>query len=155
VSDIVLIDQSPIGRTPRSNPVTYMKAFDGIRKLLAETHRAASLGLGAGSFSFNVPGGRCESCEGAGQIRIEMQFLADLFVTCEACGGTRYQPGCWRFTTRKTVREILDMTVSDAVEFFADVPPVSRPLWHLREVGLGTCASGSRRRRCRVARPSG
>jgi excinuclease ABC subunit A len=160
IQDMVLIDQSPIGRTPRSNPVTYMKAFDGIRKLFAETREANVQGLGPGDFSFNVPGGRCESCEGAGQNKIELQFLADIYVTCDACSGKRYRPAVLEVRYRgQNIHEVLGLTVTEAVDFFADTPSVSRPLWHLKEVGLGyltlgqpaTTLSGGEAQRLKIA----
>ncbi len=160
IDDMLLVDQSPIGRTPRSNPVTYVKAFDGIRKLLSGTRDASRLGLSPGDFSFNVAGGRCETCEGAGSIRIELQFLADLFVTCDDCGGRRYQARILEARYRgKNVHEILQMTVTDAISFFADTPAISRPLWHLAEVGLGylrlgqpaTTLSGGEAQRLKIA----
>jgi len=162
VNDVLLVDQSPIGRTPRSNPVTYMKAFDGIRKLFAEeTREARGLGLTAADFSFNVPGGRCESCEGAGFERVELQFLADVFVTCEACGGRRYQERVLEARYRgKNIGDVLSMTVEEAVAFFAATPRVARALWHLDEVGLGylrlgqsaTTLSGGEAQRLKIAK---
>jgi excinuclease ABC subunit A len=161
IADIILVDQSPIGRTPRSNPVTYIKAFDGIRHRFAGTRTAKERGLDAGSFSFNVAGGRCEACEGNGAVKIEMQFLADLHIRCEACGGTRYQAPVLEVRYRgKTIADVLDMTVDDAIDFFADTPPVARPLWHLAEVGLGylrlgqpaTTLSGGEAQRLKIAR---
>jgi excinuclease ABC subunit A len=161
IADIILVDQSPIGRTPRSNPVTYMKAFDGIRHRFAGTRTAKERGLDAGSFSFNVSGGRCEACEGNGAVKIEMQFLADLHIRCEVCGGTRYQAPVLEVRYRgKTIADVLDMTVDDAIDFFADTPPVARSLWHLAEVGLGylrlgqpaTTLSGGEAQRLKIAR---
>ncbi len=161
VAEILLVDQSPIGRTPRSNPVTYMKAFDGIRNLFAETRHAQELRLSPGDFSFNVAGGRCEACEGAGRVKVELQFLADLFVICEACDGHRYQERILEVRYRgRTITEVLAMTVDEALEFFADAPVVARPLWHLRETGLGylrlgqaaTTLSGGEAQRLKIAR---
>ncbi len=161
VSDVHLIDQSPIGRTPRSNPVTYMKAFDGIRRLFAETRQAREKRLKPGDFSFNVAGGRCDACEGAGRVKVELQFLADLFVVCDACDGSRYQDHIQEVRYRgRTITEVLNMTVEDSIQFFADTPTVARPLWHLQEVGLGylrlgqpaTTLSGGEAQRLKIAR---
>lgn len=160
VSDILLVDQSPIGRTPRSNPVTYIKAFDGIRKLFADTREARRVNLTPGSFSFNVAGGRCETCEGAGHLKIELQFLADVYVTCDACNGRRYQRHVLEVRYRdRTITDVLALTVKEAIAVFADTPAVSRPLWHLDEVGLGylrlgqpaTTLSGGEAQRLKIA----
>jgi len=133
-----LVDQSPIARSPRSNPVTYVKAFDGIRKRLASTAEARARGLSPGYFSFNVRGGRCEACEGAGSVLVEMHFLPDLLVPCEACGGSRYGPGALQIRDRgRNVAEILDLTVREALDFFHDLPEVERRLRLLEEIGLG------------------
>ncbi|HKQ60379.1 MAG TPA: excinuclease ABC subunit UvrA [Candidatus Polarisedimenticolaceae bacterium] len=135
---VELVDQSPIGRSPRSNPVTYVKAFEGIRKRLAATAEARAQGLKPGYFSFNVAGGRCEKCEGAGQLLVEMHFLPDVLVTCEACRGARYGPRALSIHWKgRSVAEILELTVSDALVFFAGALDVTAPLRTLREVGLG------------------
>ena len=160
IRDVLLIDQSPIGRTPRSNPVTYMKAFDPIRKLFASTSDARRRKLDAGHFSFNVPGGRCDQCQGEGVQKIEMHFLADIEVTCEACGGSRYQERILdvRYHERN-IRQVLDLTVDDALDFFKDQPTVTNPLLILAEVGLGhlrlgqaaTTLSGGEAQRLKLA----
>jgi excinuclease ABC subunit A len=138
VSDVVLVDQTPIGRTPRSNPVTYLKAFDPIRELFAATKDAKSRGLTASHFSFNVPGGRCEACQGEGEVRVEMQFLADVFVPCEQCDGLRFKPQVLDVRYRgKNVTQVLDLTVREALSFFASTPKVLRRLQVLDEIGLG------------------
>jgi len=160
IQDMVLVDQSPIGRTPRSNPVTYVKAFDGIRKLFAGTRDARRLGLEPGHFSFNVAGGRCETCEGAGHLKIELQFMADLYVVCDACGGKRYQDRILDVHYRtRSIHDVLTMTVTEAVRFFADTRAVSKPLWQLDQVGLGylrlgqpaTTLSGGEAQRLKIA----
>jgi len=138
LSGVELVDQSPIGRSPRSNPVTYVKAFDGIRKRLASIPQARARGFGPGFFSFNVPGGRCEKCEGAGSVLVEMHFLPDVLVPCEGCGGSRYGPQALQIHDRgRTVAQILEMTVRQALEFYVDVPDVARKLGVLNQVGLG------------------
>ena len=156
----VLVDQMPIGRTPRSNPVTYLKAFDPIRELFASTKDARSRGLTASHFSFNVAGGRCEACEGEGQIRVEMQFLADVFVPCEECDGTRFKPQVLDVRYRgRNVHQVLDMTVREALAFFAASPKVLRRLRLLDEIGLGylrlgqpaTTLSGGEAQRIKIA----
>jgi excinuclease ABC subunit A len=135
---VIVIDQSPIGRTPRSNPATYTGAFDDIRKLFAETPAAKVRGYGPGRFSFNVKGGRCEACKGDGILRIEMHFLPDVYVTCEQCRGARYNPETLSVLYGgRTVAAILAMTVDDALEFFRNIPAVARKLRTLSEVGLG------------------
>jgi excinuclease ABC subunit A len=160
VSDAVLVDQAPIGRTPRSNPVTYLKAFDPIRELFASTKDAKARGLTASHFSFNVPGGRCEACEGEGQIRVEMQFLADVFVPCEQCDGKRFKPQVLDVKYRgKNVHQVLDLTVREALAFFAGSPKVLRRLHVLDEIGLGylrlgqpaTTLSGGEAQRIKIA----
>ena len=138
VDEVELVDQSPIGRSPRSNPVTYLKAFDGIRELFAGTADARRLGLTASHFSFNVPGGRCEACGGDGQVRVDMQFLADVYLVCEACGGRRYRAPVLEVRYRgRTIDQVLDMTVHEALHFFAGQPRVVRRLKVFEQIGLG------------------
>jgi excinuclease ABC subunit A len=160
VTDAVLIDQTPIGRTPRSNPVTYLKAFDPIRELFASTKDARSRGLTASHFSFNVPGGRCEACEGEGQVRVEMQFLADVFVPCDQCDGRRFKPQVLEVKYRgRNVHQVLEMTVREALAFFSSSPKVVRRLQVLDEIGLGylrlgqpaTTLSGGEAQRIKIA----
>jgi excinuclease ABC subunit A len=136
--DVILLDQQPIGKTPRSNPVTYVDAFGPIRKLFAQTSRARLVGYRAGDFSFNVPGGRCEACEGNGYLRIEMHFMADLYVTCEHCGGTRFKPDILEVRYGGVnIHEALQMSVRQAVDFFTEAPQAQTRLALLAEVGLG------------------
>jgi excinuclease ABC subunit A len=160
LTDVVLVDQAPIGRTPRSNPVTYLKAFDPIRELFASTKDARARGLTASHFSFNVAGGRCEACEGEGQIRVEMQFLADVFVPCEQCDGKRFKPQVLEVRYRgRNVHQVLDLTVREALTFFAGSPKVLRRLHVLDEIGLGylrlgqpaTTLSGGEAQRIKIA----
>jgi len=160
ISDVVLVDQAPIGRTPRSNPVTYLKAFDPIRELFAATKDARSRGLTASHFSFNVPGGRCEACEGEGVVKVEMQFLADVFVPCEQCEGKRFKPQVLDVRYRgRGVDQVLDMTVREALTFFSSSPKVLRRLQVLDEIGLGylrlgqpaTTLSGGEAQRIKIA----
>jgi excinuclease ABC subunit A len=160
ISDVVLVDQAPIGRTPRSNPVTYLKAFDPIRELFAATKDARSRGLTASHFSFNVPGGRCEACEGEGEVKVEMQFLADVFVPCEQCEGKRFKPQVLEVRYRgRSVDQVLDMTVREALTFFSSSPKVLRRLQVLDEIGLGylrlgqpaTTLSGGEAQRIKIA----
>jgi excinuclease ABC subunit A len=160
VTDVVLVDQAPIGRTPRSNPVTYLKAFDPIRELFAATKDAKSRGLTASHFSFNVPGGRCEACEGEGEVRVEMQFLADVFVPCDQCDGKRFKPQVLEVRYRsRSVDQVLDMTVREALIFFGTSPKVLRRLQVLDEIGLGylrlgqaaTTLSGGEAQRIKIA----
>jgi excinuclease ABC subunit A len=160
VSDVVLVDQAPIGRTPRSNPVTYLKAFDPIRELFASTKDAKSRGLTASHFSFNVPGGRCEACEGEGEVKVEMQFLADVFVPCDVCEGKRFKPQVLDVKYRgRGVDQVLDMTVREALTFFSTSPKVLRRLQVLDEIGLGylrlgqpaTTLSGGEAQRIKIA----
>jgi excinuclease ABC subunit A len=133
-----LIDQEPIGRTPRSNPVTYVKAFDEIRKLFAGLPRAKALGLTAGAFSFNVPGGRCEACQGDGLQKLEMYFFEDVYVTCQECEGRRYRPDVLQVTYKnRNISKVLRHTVDEAVEIFAGYPVLARRLKVLQDVGLG------------------
>ena len=160
VSDVVLVDQTPIGRTPRSNPVTYLKAFDPIREIFAATKDAKSRGLTASHFSFNVPGGRCEACQGEGEVRVEMQFLADVFVPCDECDGRRFKPQILEVKYRgKNVNQVLDLTVREALTFFSTSPKVLRRLQVLDEIGLGylrlgqpaTTLSGGEAQRIKIA----
>ncbi len=138
-----LVDQSPIGRTPRSNPATYVGFFDEIREIYALTTEARARGFKKGRFSFNLKGGRCEKCEGAGVLKVEMQFLADVYVTCDVCGGKRYNSETLEVIYKgKTISEILDMTVDEAAEFFVNHPKVSAKLMFLKQVGLGYIALG-------------
>jgi excinuclease ABC subunit A len=155
-----LIDQEPIGRTPRSNPVTYVKAFDEIRKIYAALPRAKALSLGAGAFSFNVPGGRCESCQGDGFQKLEMYFFEDVYVSCQECEGRRYRPEVLGVKFRgRSIGDVLRMTVDEAVEFFAAQPTLGRRLRVLQDVGLGylrlgqpaTTLSGGEAQRLKIA----
>jgi excinuclease ABC subunit A len=160
VTDVVLVDQAPIGRTPRSNPVTYLKAFDPIRELFATTKDARARGLTASHFSFNVPGGRCEACEGEGEVKVEMQFLADVFVPCDVCEGKRFKPQVLEVKYRgRSVDQVLEMTVREALGFFSTSPKVLRRLQVLDEIGLGylrlgqpaTTLSGGEAQRIKIA----
>jgi excinuclease ABC subunit A len=160
VDEVVLVDQSPIGRTPRSNPVTYIKAFDGIRDLFAATPEAQKRGFAAGNFSFNVPGGRCETCQGDGTVVVEMQFLADVELVCEECKGQRFKPDVLEVRYRgKNIHEVLQMTVHEAMHHFANSPKVADKLRVLDEVGLGylrlgqsaTTLSGGEAQRVKLA----
>jgi excinuclease ABC subunit A len=155
-----LIDQEPIGRTPRSNPVTYVKAFDEIRRLYAGLPRAQTLGLGAGAFSFNVPGGRCETCQGDGFQKLEMYFFEDVYVSCQECEGRRYRPDVLTVKYRgKSIGDVLQLTVDEAVEFFAAVLALARRFRVLQDVGLGylrlgqpaTTLSGGEAQRLKIA----
>ena len=138
IYDMQLVDQSPIGRSTRSNPATYVKAWDEIRKLLSETTAAKLNGVTAGMFSFNTAGGRCDTCEGAGTVSIDMQFLADVEVVCEKCGGRRFNEQVMKVTYRhKNVNDILNMTVDEAMRFFVDKRAILKRLVSLRSVGLG------------------
>ena len=160
LNDIVLVDQTPIGRTPRSNPVTYLKAFDPIRELFATTRDARARGFSPSHFSFNVPGGRCDACEGEGQVRVEMQFLADVFMPCEQCDGKRFKPQVLEVTWRGLrVDQVLDLTAREALQFFGSSPKVVRKLKVLDEIGLGylrlgqpaTTLSGGEAQRIKIA----
>ncbi|GAB4447893.1 MAG: excinuclease ABC subunit UvrA [Anaerolineae bacterium] len=138
IDKIIHIDQSPIGRTPRSNPATYTKMFDGIRELFAELPESKVRGYKAGRFSFNVKGGRCEACQGQGQLLIEMQFLPDIYIPCDVCHGARYNRETLQVRYKgKNIADVLDMTVSEAVAFFGAHPKIVRPLETLEAVGLG------------------
>ena len=143
IEGCILVDQSPIGRTPRSNPVTYTKAFEPIRHVFANSIRAKSRGFTPGTFSFNTVGGRCERCEGAGVEKVEMQFLADLLLTCEVCEGRRYKREVLSVHYKgKNISEVLALTVSEALQFFSDVPRICDKLKVLEEVGLGYLCLG-------------
>lgn len=138
ISDVLLVDQSPIGRTPRSNPATYTKVFDDIRVLMAQTVEAKLRGFGQNRFSFNVKDGCCPICKGQGQIKIEMQFMADLYVTCDECHGSRFKDETLEVEYKgKNIAEILKMTVDEALEFFKNIPKLKRKLTTIQEVGLG------------------
>jgi excinuclease ABC subunit A len=160
VDELAIVDQAPIGRTPRSNPVTYLKAFDAIRALFAAGREARARGLAATAFSFNVPGGRCEACCGDGQVRVDMQFLADVYLVCEACGGRRFRPTVLEARYRgRSIDQVLEMTVHDALHFFAGQPRVTRRLKALEQIGLGylrlgqpaTTLSGGEAQRVKLA----
>jgi len=143
IDKVILIDQSPIGRTPRSNPATYTGVFDPIRDVFAQTKEARALGFKKGRFSFNVKGGRCEACEGQGQIKIEMQFMSDIWITCDVCHGRRYNAPTLDISFKgKNIAEVLDMTVSEAREFFHAHPQIMAKLDTLEEVGLGYIQMG-------------
>ena len=161
LDEVVLVDQSPIGRTPRSNPVTYIKAWDEVRKLFASQPLARERGYSAGAFSFNVKGGRCEACKGAGSVEIEMIFMADVYVECDACRGTRYRSEMLDVRFRgRNVAQILDITVDEAIRFFIRQDRLGRILWQLQQVGLGylklgqpaPTLSGGEAQRLKIAR---
>jgi excinuclease ABC subunit A len=161
LQDVLLIDQSPIGRTPRSNPITYIKAFDEVRELFAAQPLARQRKYGAATFSFNMPGGRCEVCEGAGHVQVEMVFLADVFVPCEACGGTRYRRDVLDVRIQgHSIHDVLQWTVEEAIARFRHQPRLGTALWHLQQVGLGylrlgqpaTTLSGGEAQRLKIAR---
>lgn len=160
ISQVVLVDQSPIGRTPRSNPVTYIKAFDQVRDLFASTPEAQARGYQSGHFSFNIPGGRCETCQGDGTVTVEMQFLADVELICDDCKGTRYRPQVLEIKYKgKNIHDVLSMTVEEALEFFGDAPRLAQKLKVLTDVGLGylrlgqsaTTLSGGEAQRVKLA----
>ncbi len=138
LDDVVIVDQSPIGKSPRSNPISYIKAFELIRELFASTHQARARGYKPGYFSFNVPGGRCETCQGEGYIKVEMQFLADLYLECDDCNGTRYKKEIREITYRgKNLVEVLDMTVDESLKYFEGNDHIIKLLQMLSDVGLG------------------
>jgi excinuclease ABC subunit A len=161
LKDVVLIDQSPIGRSPRSNPVTYIKAFDEIRELFAQQPLARQRKYTAATFSFNLPGGRCEACEGAGHVQVEMVFLADVFVPCEICNGTRFKREVLDVKIQgHSIHDVLQWTVDEAIGRFRHQPKLGTSLWHLQQVGLGylrlgqpaTTLSGGEAQRLKIAR---
>ena len=160
IADVVLVDQSPIGRTPRSNPVTYIKAFDAIREVFASVAESHKHGYTAGHFSFNIPGGRCETCQGDGTVTVEMQFLADVELVCEDCKGTRYKPTILDVRYKgKNIHEVLNLTVREALQFFSGHPKITDKMRVLEEVGLGylrlgqsaTTLSGGEAQRMKLA----
>ncbi len=160
ITEVVIVDQSPIGRTPRSNPATYLKAFDAIREVFADTPDAKRRGYAAGHFSFNVPGGRCETCQGDGTVTVEMQFLADVELICEECRGTRFKSSVLDVRYHgKSIHEVLGLTVREALAFFGNVPKIVSKLRVLNEIGLGylrlgqsaTTLSGGEAQRLKLA----
>ncbi len=161
LDDVVLVDQSPIGRTPRSNPVTYIKAWGEIRRIFAEQPLARQRDFEAGHFSFNVKGGRCEDCKGAGHVEVEMVFMADVYVPCEVCGGRRFKPEVLEVKVRgRSIADVLHFTVDEAIRFFVKEDRLGQTLWHLQQVGLGylrlgqaaTTLSGGEAQRLKIAR---
>jgi excinuclease ABC subunit A len=161
LQDVLLVDQSPIGRSPRSNPITYIKAFDEIRELFAAQPLARTRKYTAATFSFNLPGGRCEECEGAGHVQVEMVFLADVFVPCEACGGSRYRRDVLDVRIQgHSIHDVLQWTVDEAITRFRHQPKLGAALWQLQQVGLGylrlgqpaTTLSGGEAQRLKIAR---
>ncbi|MGH7459226.1 MAG: excinuclease ABC subunit UvrA [Longimicrobiaceae bacterium] len=161
VRGVVLVDQSPIGRTPRSNPVTYVKAYDEVRRVFVSLPEASKRGYAPRHFSFNVKGGRCEACAGGGQVRVEMVFMADVFVPCEVCKGARFRPEILEVTYRgKNIHQVLELTVDEAIRFFLHEDRLGEALWHLQQVGLGylrlgqpaPTLSGGEAQRIKIAR---
>ena len=161
IHSVEMVDQSPIGRSSRSNPATYTKAFDGIRDAFANTRQAKIMGYTPGHFSFNVPGGRCETCQGEGVQKIEMQFMADIELTCEVCNGARFRKDVLNVKYRgKSIHDVLEMPVSEAIEFFVDETSITNKLQPLEDVGLGylnlgqsaTTLSGGEAQRVKLAR---
>jgi excinuclease ABC subunit A len=161
IDKVADVDQSPIGRTPRSNPVTYTKVFDLIRELYAQVPESRMRGYKRGRFSFNVKGGRCEACQGGGMIKIEMHFLPDVYIECEECKGQRFNRETLEIRYKgKTIADVLNMTVAEAYEFFANIPLIRRKLETLYEVGLGyitlgqsaTTLSGGEAQRVKLSR---
>jgi excinuclease ABC subunit A len=161
LDEVMLVDQSPIGRTARSNPATYLQVMSEVRDLLAATKDARARGWTAGRFSFNVAGGRCPTCQGMGEVSVEMHFMADLNVPCEECHGKRFEPSTLEIRYRgRNVSEILDLTVDEAIQFFSDTPAIGSKLWLLQKVGLGylrlgqpaSTLSGGESQRIKIAR---
>ena len=161
LDDVVMIDQSPIGKSPRSNPVTYVKAFDEIRRIFADAPLARQRRYTAGTFSFNVAGGRCETCEGAGFLEVEMVFMADIFVPCDDCGGKRFKPQVLDVTVNgRNIFQVLELTIDEAIRFFPREEKLGQALWQLQQVGLGylrlgqpaTTLSGGEAQRLKIAR---
>jgi excinuclease ABC subunit A len=161
LDDVVLIDQEPIGKTPRSNPVTYVKAWDEIRRIFAAQPLARERGYTAGTFSFNVAGGRCEHCEGAGYLEVEMVFMADVFVPCDHCAGKRFQPEVLDVRVHgRSIHDVLQLTIDQATRFFPREEKLASQLWQLHQVGLGylrlgqpaTTLSGGEAQRVKIAR---
>ena len=161
IDDVVGIDQSPIGKSPRSNPVTYVKAFDEIRRIFADVPLSRQRGYTSGTFSFNVAGGRCETCEGAGYLEVEMVFMADVYVPCDDCAGRRFKPSVLDVKVNgKSVYDVLALTIDEAIRFFPREEKLGQALWHLQQVGLGylrlgqpaTTLSGGEAQRLKIAR---
>jgi excinuclease ABC subunit A len=161
LKDVLLVDQSPIGRSPRSNPITYIRAFDEIRELFAAQPLARERKYSSATFSFNLPGGRCDACDGAGHVQVEMVFLADVFVPCEVCGGTRYRREVLDVRIQgKSIHDVLQWTVDEAIARFRHQPKLGAALWQLQQVGLGylrlgqpaTTLSGGEAQRLKIAR---
>jgi excinuclease ABC subunit A len=161
LDDVVMIDQSPIGKSPRSNPVTYVKAFDEIRRIFADAPLARQRGYNAGTFSFNVAGGRCETCEGAGFLEVEMVFMADIYVPCDDCAGRRFKPEVLDVKVNgRSIYDVLELTVDEAIRFFPREEKLGQALWQLQQVGLGylrlgqpaTTLSGGEAQRLKIAR---
>jgi excinuclease ABC subunit A len=161
IDDVIGIDQSPIGKSPRSNPVTYVKAFDEVRRIFADAPLSRQRRYTAGTFSFNVAGGRCETCEGAGFLEVEMVFMADVYVPCDDCAGRRFKPAVLDVKVNgKSVYDVLQLTVDEAIRFFAREEKLGQALWQLQQVGLGylrlgqpaTTLSGGESQRLKIAR---
>jgi excinuclease ABC subunit A len=161
LDEVVLVDQSPIGRTPRSNPVTYIKAWDEVRRIFSQQPLSRQRGFEPRHFSFNVKGGRCEACKGAGQVEVEMVFMADVYVACDVCRGRRFKPEVLEVKVKgRSIAEVLELTVDEAIRFFVREDRLGQTLWHLQQVGLGylrlgqaaTTLSGGEAQRLKIAR---